>query len=280
MADLLERFLYATSWTFEKPRAYSAPLLFFTAFGVICAVFFARIAAARFLSSRHQKRNGHRFRSLLFFCGLILAVCELYKQAFLYVVVFHHSYNWWYFPFQLCSVPMYLCLLLPLLPDGRMRTSVLTFLQDFGILGGIMALLVPDGFLWEYITLTCHGFLWHFLLIFIGFYIAFSQQSDSTKAGYLSALPLYGACCLIATAINLAVQYCLWPYSYANMFYINPCFPSEQVVFHTIALTFGTPVGLIAYLAASCIGAFFVHCFCGRITPPSSMAAPKDIDSR
>ena len=38
--------------------------------------------------------------------------------------------------------------------------------------------------------------------------------------------------------------------------------------------------GLLSANEASCIGAFFVHCFCGRITPPSSMAAPKDIDSR
>ena len=280
MISLIEGFLYATSWTFQKPESYSAPLLLFTAFGIVCAVFLARTAGVRYRSSGHQKRACCRFRSLLFFCGLVLAGCELYKQAFLYVVVFDHSYNWWYFPFQLCSIPMYLCLLLPLLPDGAIRWAVLTFLQDFGILGGIMALLVPDGFLWEYITLTIHGFLWHFLLIFIGFYIAFSRQSDNTKAGYLSSLPLYGICCLIATVINLSVQYFLWPYSYANMFYINPCFPSEQVVFRSIALTFGTPVGLISYLAASCIGAFIVHWFCGKIAPSSSTVIPEEIDSR
>ena len=270
MVSLIEDFLYATAWTFQKPRAYSIPVLLFTAFGISLSVFLARKAA---------KRRPGRSGSFLFSCGLILAVCELYKQLFLYFVVFRRSYNWWYFPFQLCSVPMYLCLLLPLIHSGRLRMALLTFLQDFGILGGIMALLVPDGFLWEFITLTFHGFLWHFLLIFIGFFLAFSRQADSTKAGYLSTLPVYGVCCLIATGINLSVQHFFWPYSYANMFYINPYFPSEQVIFHSIALTFGTPSGLASYLAASCIGAFLVHWGCSKIAP-SSTDIPKEMDSK
>lgn len=41
-------------------------------------------------------------------CGIILAFGELYKQLFLYVIVNHGKYDWWYFPFQLCSTPMYL----------------------------------------------------------------------------------------------------------------------------------------------------------------------------
>ena len=276
MTSLLEQFLFATAWTMDKPEAYSLPVLLFTAFGAACGIFWARKAAAR----GKRRASSPLGDPVLFFSGLFLAVSETYKQAFLYVVVFDGFYNWWYFPFQLCSVPMYLCLALPLLPEGRVKGTVLTFLQDFGILGGVMALLVPEGFLWEYVTLTCHGFLWHFLLIFIGFYVAFSRQADSTKAGYLHTLPLYGVCCAIATAVNLTVQRFFWPYSYANMFYINPCFPSEQAVFHTIAITFGTPVGLISYLAASCIGAFLVHWFCGRILPSSPTDTPKEMVSR
>ncbi len=61
MISLIEGFLYATSWTFQKPESYSAPLLLFTAFGIVCAVFLARTAGVRYRSSGHQKRACCRF---------------------------------------------------------------------------------------------------------------------------------------------------------------------------------------------------------------------------
>ena len=65
------------------------------------------------------------------------------------------------FLFQLCSVPMYLCLLLPLLQTawhGRIARAFYTFLQDYGLLGGVMALAEPSGLMHPYWTLTLHGF--------------------------------------------------------------------------------------------------------------------------
>ena len=50
--------------------------------------------------------------SLLFLCGLILALTEVYKQLFIYYIENNGRYDWWYFPFQLCSIPMYLGLLI------------------------------------------------------------------------------------------------------------------------------------------------------------------------
>mgnify|MGYP007130416603 CR=1 FL=1 len=58
----------------------------------------------------------------------------------------NHTYDWWYFPFQLCSVPMYLGLLLPAANSvPRLRSVFTVFIQDYGLLGGIMALLEPSG---------------------------------------------------------------------------------------------------------------------------------------
>ena len=79
---------------------------------------------------------------ILFFCGLFLLLTELYKQCFLYFIIDHGHYDWWFFPFQLCSLPMYLCLLLPAFKPGPKKTAVYTFLQDFNLLGGLAALIV------------------------------------------------------------------------------------------------------------------------------------------
>ena len=79
---------------------------------------------------------------------------ELYKQAFLYVIEFHGHFDWWYFPFQLCSIPMYICLAAPFLHSEKTLRRAATFLQDFGLLGGIMALAVPPGLMHPYWTMT------------------------------------------------------------------------------------------------------------------------------
>ena len=103
MQELLQRFFQASAWTMQTPVPYSPFHLSLTALGICAAAWMARRLAA-----------GRR-KHVLFVCGLILAASELYKQGFLYYIVNGRSYDWWYFPFQLCSVPMYLCLAVPLL---------------------------------------------------------------------------------------------------------------------------------------------------------------------
>ena len=125
---------------------------------------------------------------------------------FLYYVVNQEKYDWWYFPFQLCSLPMYFCLLLPLVKNRKLQLIILTFMQDFNLLGGIMALAEPSGLLHPYWFLTMHGLLWHILLIFIGLFIGFSHESDSSFTGYIRTLPLFLLCCGIATLINVTAR--------------------------------------------------------------------------
>lgn len=275
MLNILERLLSATAWPMTTPSPYSAFHLLLGALGIGAAA-----AAARLLS----RRNAVKPERVLFFCGLFLACSELYKQLFLYFLVNNKTYNWWYFPFQLCSTPMYLCLIFPFLNHSRRNTAPLrkmtqhaapeqkpvlssgtargicaTFLQDFGLLGGFMALSFPEGFLYPYWALTLHGFIWHFLLIFIGLYCFFRGLTDFGEHGFAKIIPLYAAFCLLATFINTAVQLTVYPASYADMFYINCFFPSEQPVFHQISLALGNGWGHLAYLLASCLGPFFIH---------------------
>lgn len=149
---------------------------------------------------------------------------------------------------------MYLCLILPLLPEGGRRTAA-TFLQDFGLLGGFMALAEPSGLMHPYITLTLHGFIWHFILIFTGVTCFLSPLPCRSRRGFLRALPLFLVCCLIALFINWAAG----PDTNIDMFYISPYHPSQQVVFHQIALITGIFWGNVIYVAAAAFGAFLIH---------------------
>ena len=147
----MKEFIIKTAWMMVPPQPYSAFHICITAVGFLIAVL------AAYVLSRKMERKF--FIRLLFFCGVILTASEIYKQLFLYYVVNQEKYDWWYFPFQLCSLPMYFCLLLPLVKNRKLQLIILTFMQDFNLLGGIMALAEPSGLLHPYWFLTMHGLL-------------------------------------------------------------------------------------------------------------------------
>ncbi len=248
----MEKILRLTAWPMTPPKPYSSFHILLSICGILSALCLARIL------SRKPERAVKR----LFVCGLILAGGELYKQLFLTLAVHPGVYDWWYFPFQLCSIPMYLCLLLPGLPK-RLRPAVFTFLQDFGLLGGLMALAEPSGLMHPYVTLTLHGFLWHFILIFIGLFCHFSFAECRPAKQYVHALPIFFGCCLIALAINWAAG----PETNIAMFYISPYHPSQQAVFRQLSLLLGIFPGNLLYVASAALGAFLVHLGLNRLNP-------------
>lgn len=150
---------------------------------------------------------------------------------------------------------MYLCLMLPFLREGRLKTTLYTFMQDFNLLGGLAALIIPEGFRHIHWTLTLHGYLWHILLILIGLAIAWSGRSDLSRRGFGRTIPVFVICCCIATLINLYAP----GHGRADMFYITPYYPSSQPVFHEIALEIGIIPANLLYLATVCFGGYLVH---------------------
>lgn len=242
---ILWRFLQKTAWPMTPPAPWSAFHIVFSALGLAIAG-----VLAFFLAGKCKK---DAFRLILWVCGILLAVSEIYKQLFLYQVVNGGCYDWWYFPFQLCSTPIYLCLVFPLLPRGLPRKTAATYLKSFGFLGGIMALMEPSGLMHPYWTLTLHGLLWHILLVFIALLCAASGLAGRSARDFLWAALLFSLFCLVATFINVLTG------GKADMFYISPYYPITQVVFHQISLTLGILPGIAIYLTSICTGAFLCH---------------------
>ena len=192
---------------------------------------------------------------ILLGCGVFLAACEVYKQLFLYFVINQGHYDWWFFPFQLCSLPMYLCLAMPFFRNRRLKTVLYTFMQDFNLLGGIAALVVPEGFLHIHWTLSIHGYVWHVLVVLIGLLLGLSGRTDLRRKGFCATLPVFGCACLVATLINVLAP----GKGQADMFYISPFHPSSQFAFHGIALALGILPAHLLYLAAICAGGYVIH---------------------
>lgn len=247
LSSWLEGLIKATAWEMTKPAPYGAFHLTFT---------FVGLAVSLFLAWRLRRLSDRGNRILLVSLGVVLLLAELYRQLFYYYEVGDGSYPWWIFPFQMCDVPMYFCMIAPWLRAGRLRKGMYSFMMLFNLLGGIMAFAEPSGIVHGYWTLTLHAFSWHMSLIFIGLYLAFSGRGGWERKDYFRAVTVFVILCAVAFCINVG----LWDVSggSVNMFFVGPR-NSSLAVFSWIAERFGWYVSTLLYIPVVCLGAYLIY---------------------
>ena len=132
--------------------------------------------------------------------------------------------------------------------------TICTYLQDFSLLGGIMALAEPSGLMQPYVTLTVHGLTWHLILIFIGLYCHRCDLAGKSWQEYVKTLPLLAVFLAFASIINVATH------GQADMFYISPFYPVTQIFFYQVSLLIGTGAGSVFYIFSICLGSHDTFC--------------------
>lgn len=194
--------------------------------------------------------------------GILMLLSELWKQYTLSSIPeLKPGLRLWYLPLQLCSVPMYVCLLLPaglkLEKHGKgvLAEAFLSFLATFGLLSGIFVFFDTSGFYDAgYLPLTVHSYAWHILQILLGL-AAFVLLVRRSRGSFAGAAVIFFLTAGIAEVFNLLLS----PYGTVNFFYINPLYPMNQKYFREIAQFIGNRAGICLYLAAICLGAGLLY---------------------
>lgn len=207
------------------------------------------------------KRNGKTTDRVVLVYGLIMLAAEIYKQIFFTVET--GEYPWNLFPWQFCSTPMFAAVTAPLLKNGRVKDAIYRFLAFFGLIAGIMTIIIPEGFYWDYVTITCHSFFWHTSIVIIGLYLiiakGYAKSIENFFREWLGAAAVYSAAIGIALVLNavwgLWLKDALRTEQTFNMFYISPFYNSSLPVFRDIQPNVPYPVFLFLYVLAFCIGA-------------------------
>ena len=195
-----------------------------------------------------RKRSEKALVWLLFGLGVFMIVTEVLKQIFVWFYVYERVPSAWFFPWQLCSMAMYCCVMVPFL-KGKAQETILVFLASFSLLAAVFALAFPGDMLRPQILLFCHSFVYHAIMV-IESLAAILILSRRKKAKFLPALILFLAMSVVAEIINV-VSYNLFPERgrASNMFNITPYWPSTQPVFHDIAVKLGIIPEILIYTA-------------------------------
>ncbi len=226
-----------------------------TAWGIFHShFFFIGIPAAILIAFAIRKLSKRSEMILFFTTGTLLILSEIFKQ--LAFTAIEGTFRFDLLPFQLCSIPMYLCILMPIMPEGRIQRAMRTFIATFGLMGGVASYIAPGTMCRDWLELTLHSFLWHLVLIFLGFYVFFSKNTKMQKGDFLGAELLYLSLCAVAFGINLiCINTSGAP---VNMFYIGPK-PSTLPLCREITERFGVAVNSVIYVFSLSLCAFLIY---------------------
>lgn len=248
------------AWIMDPPQMFGELHVFLAALYIGTAILLTRYA----IHLSYEQRI-----KIFSYAGWVLLASEVFKQIFVYQVVCGGVYNFWYIPFQLCSIPMYLCILLPHLSERNQKT-VLTFMLGYTFVSAVATFIIPEDILRPYIILTLHGFDWHAILLFISLTIGISGMADTSFKGFMRATYLFLALCAIAVVINIATEmYCSSSgcgiHGYANMFYLSPYHTSNQPIVTSVEASLGRVPAMLLYIAAVIAASGGVNYMFGRI---------------
>lgn len=233
MTEFLHEYLLPMLHQMERPEAWGLfhSCFFFIGIPVVIIIAFL----LRKLVCRVEKR-------IFLSVGIFLILSEIFKQ--LAYTAIEGAYRFDLIPFQLCSIPMYLCIIIGLLPENTFTRISKTFIATFGLMGGVASYIAPGTMCRDWFELTLHSFVWHLVLIFLGFYVFFSNIEELGKRDFAGAVLMYFSLCIIAFVINFI---CInAPGADVNMFYIGPK-PSNLPFCRDITARFGVAVNSVIY---------------------------------
>ena len=240
--------------TFEKvPQAFGLLHLL-----ILAAIAILVVALVPLLRKAKEKT----LTRILFVMGCAMLIAEILKQLFVERYIYQGEPATWFFPWQLCSMAMYLCFGMPFLEE-KGKDIALTFLATFSLVAALAALVFPGDMLRPQILLFTHSFLYHAAMI-LESVIAIILLRRRQKTHFWPSIILFCGMAVVAEIINVA-SHCLVPDRKlaANMFNITPYYPSTQPVFHNIALALGIIPEIIIYLGVIVLLSFVVFILIG-----------------
>ncbi len=230
-----------------------------TQFGAVhLAILGAVVLLSAGLAFLLRKQPEERLTKLIGILGALMILAEIGKQWFVRRYVYPNGATW-FFPWQLCSIAMYVSALTPFL-RGRARDAALVFLGSFSLLAAAVALLVPGDMLRPQVALFCHSFTYHFVMVIESIAAICLLARREGKPSFVPALLLFLVTAAVAEIINVVCHTFFGDLKpVANMFNITLYHPSTQPVFHEIAVSLGILPEIVIYLGVIVLASWGIY---------------------
>ena len=178
-----------------------------------------------------------RIRLNVGFTALVLILFEVYKQLnFSYnAEADTWGYQWYAFPFQFCSTPMYVMLVASFLKEGKVQRSLYSFLATYGFFAGLAVMCSPNDVFIETIGINIQTMVHHGFMVVAGVFMYATGAVKISHKTILHALPTFASLVALALTANILYHQFGDLDQTFNMFFISPYYACTLPVLSTIS---------------------------------------------
>ena len=233
-----------------------------TGFGAFHIAFLAAMLLATvYLCVFRKNDSADRVRKVVFALSLIVVILEVYKMinySFSYdggKITF--DFQWYAFPFQFCSTPMYVGILAGLIKKGKVHNALCAYLATYAIFAGLCVMVYPGDVFISTVginiqTMVCHG-----VMLPIGAYLFATGHAKLEHKTILKAFCVFAVAVVIAVSMNEIAHWSGLEETF-NMFYFSPYWPPHLPVYSSVQAVVPYPISLIIYVAGFTAAAYIM----------------------
>ena len=201
-------------------------------------------------------------RKTMLIVALSVIVLEIYKQinyTFSYEGGITADYQWYAFPFQFCSTPMFIGLLAGLTRPGKVHDALCSYLATFAVFAGAAVMAIPGDVFISTIGINIQTMICHGSMVFIGIYLLQSGYVQLEHKTILKATPVFTICVAMAAVMNeVAYRTGLLEEETFNMFFISPYCEPHLLVYSSVQEVVPFPWCLVLYILGFTAAAYIV----------------------
>lgn len=198
-------------------------------------------------------------RSVILWITLSVIIFEIYKQinySFSYTNGISFDYQWYAFPFQFCSTPMYIGLLAAL-TKGKLHDALCSYLSTFALFAGLCVMFYPGDVFISTVginiqTMVCHG-----SMVVIGVYLLSTGYVKAEYRTLFKAVSVFAVCVLLAAGMNELAHLSGLTETF-NMFFISPYWECTLPVYNLVHSVLPFPINLMIYIAGFTAASFII----------------------
>ena len=211
----------------EAPKAYGI-------FHIICLIL--SVGVGILLCVLWNKGIINNIRLVVLVTSIVVLAFEIYKQIivnYVYNDGTTFSYQWWAFPWQFCTTPLYIGMLAGL-TKGKVHDHFCSYLATYALFAGTAVMLYPGDVFSPILGINIQTMICHGSMISIAIFLYYTQHVDTTWRTLLKAVPIFAITFSIAIILN-ELGHALGITSPAfNLFFVSRYAPSSLPVYSLI----------------------------------------------
>lgn len=150
------------------------------------------------------------FRRIMLIGWVIMLTLEIYKQV---IFSFDLSdagtvtweYQWYAFPYQLCSTPLYVLPFIAFMKDCKVRDAFAAYMSLFSIFGGLAVYFYPNDVFVQTIGINIQTMVHHGLQIVLGVFCTVYYRKRFNIKYLLKSVAVFAGAVALAILLNEAV---------------------------------------------------------------------------